>query len=53
VLRRIEKLNGEYNWNQLAFLRRSFSQMEEYKALVRKTPPGELVRLVATAWASG
>jgi hypothetical protein len=47
VLRRIEKLNGEYNWNQLAFLRRSFSQMEEYKALVRRTPAGELVRLVA------
>jgi hypothetical protein len=47
VLRRIEKPNGEYNWNQLAFLRRSFSQMEEYRALVRRTPPGELVRLVS------
>jgi hypothetical protein len=47
ALRRIEKLNGEYNWNQLAFLRRSFSQMEEYKALLRSTPPEKILRLVA------
>ncbi len=46
-LRRIEKLNGEYNWNQLAFLERSFSQMEEYKALLRKTPLRKLIGLVA------
>jgi hypothetical protein len=36
VLRRAEKLNGEYNYNQEAFLKRSFSQMEEYKALLRR-----------------
>jgi hypothetical protein len=47
ALRRIEKPNGEYNWNQLAFLRRSFSQMQEYKALLRETSPGTLVGLVA------
>ncbi|MGE0455970.1 MAG: hypothetical protein AB7O37_22240 [Vicinamibacteria bacterium] len=46
ALRRIEKLNGEYNWNQLAFLRRSFSQMQEYKALLRETSPGTLLGLV-------
>lgn len=36
VLRRAEKLNGEYNYNQEAFLKRSFSQMEEYKTLLRR-----------------
>ena len=46
VLRRIEKLNGEYNWNQLAFLKRSFSQMEEYKQLLRQTSPSTLLRLI-------
>jgi hypothetical protein len=52
-LRRIRKLNGEYNWNQLAFLERSFSQMEEYKALLRKTPLKKLIGLVlhtSTFW---
>lgn len=47
VLRRIEKLDGEYNWNQLAFLKRSFSQMAEYRALVRQTPVRKLAGLVA------
>jgi hypothetical protein len=36
VLRRAQKLNGEYNYNQAAFLRRSFSQMAEYKLLLRE-----------------
>jgi hypothetical protein len=35
VLSRVAKSDGEYNYNQLAFLRRSFSQMEEYRALLR------------------
>jgi hypothetical protein len=35
VLSRTAKLNGEYNYNQVAFLRRSFSQMAEYRALLR------------------
>lgn len=35
VLSRTAKLNGEYNYNQVAFLRRSFAQMEEYRALLR------------------
>ncbi len=46
VLRRVDKLNGEYNWNQLAFLKRSFSQMEEYKQLLRQTSPSTLIRLI-------
>jgi hypothetical protein len=35
VLSRTAKLNGEYNYNQVAFLRRSFAQMEEYRQLLR------------------
>ncbi len=46
VLRRIDKLNGEYNWNQLAFLKRSFSQMEEYKQQLRETSVPTLIGLV-------
>ena len=46
VLRRAEKLNGEYNYNQEAFLRRSFSQMEEYKALLRRLTPGRAIELL-------
>lgn len=46
VLRRAEKLNGEYNYNQEAFLKRSFSQMEEYKALLRRLTPGRLIELL-------
>ncbi len=47
TLRTIQKLNGEYNYNQLAFLRRSFSQLVEYRALLARTPPSELALLVA------
>jgi len=47
TLRTIQKLNGEYNYNQLAFLRRSFSQLVEYRALLARTPPSELARLMA------
>jgi hypothetical protein len=47
ALRRIQKLNGEYNYNQLAFLRRSFSQMVEYRALLRSLAAAELSRLLA------
>ncbi len=46
VLRRAEKLNGEYNYNQEAFLKRSFSQMEEYKALLRRLTPGRIIELL-------
>ena len=46
VLRRAEKLNGEYNYNQEAFLKRSFSQMEEYKALLRRLTPRRVVELL-------
>jgi hypothetical protein len=46
VLRRAEKLNGEYNYNQEAFLKRSFSQMEEYKALLRRLTPGRVIELL-------
>jgi hypothetical protein len=35
VLSRVAKADGEYNYNQLAFLRRSFAQMAEYRALLR------------------
>jgi hypothetical protein len=38
VLSRTAKLNGEYNYNQIAFLRRSFSQMVEYRELLRTRP---------------
>jgi len=47
ALRRTAKLNGEYNYNQLAFLERSFSQMQEYRALLRNLPPAKLGRLMA------
>ncbi len=46
VLRRAEKLNGEYNYNQEAFLKRSFSQMEEYKALLRRLTPRRAIDLL-------
>jgi PA14 domain-containing protein len=36
VLSRVAKSDGEYNYNQLAFLRRSFAQMAEYRALLRR-----------------
>ena len=48
VLRRAEKLNGEYNYNQEAFLMRSFSQMEEYKALLRRLTPGRVFEILKT-----
>jgi len=48
VLRRAEKLNGEYNYNQEAFLKRSFSQMEEYKALLRRLTPARAVEILKT-----
>jgi hypothetical protein len=35
VLSRTAKLDGEYNYNQVAFLRRSFAQMAEYRQLLR------------------
>ena len=38
------KVNDEYNYNQLAFLKRSFSQMEEYKARLRGLTPTEIAR---------
>ncbi len=47
VLRRTAKLDGEYNYNQLAFLRRSFAQMVEYRELLRRTPPARLGALMA------
>jgi hypothetical protein len=43
ALRRTRKLGGYYNYNQLAFLRRSFSQVEEYKQLLRQRTLGQLV----------
>jgi hypothetical protein len=46
VLRRAEKLNGEYNYNQEAFLKRSFSQMAEYKALLRRLSLGRAIELL-------
>jgi len=46
VLRRAEKLNGEYNYNQEAFLMRSFSQMEEYKALLRRLTPARVGQIL-------
>lgn len=46
VLRRAEKLNGEYNYNQEAFLKRSFSQMEEYKGLLRRMTLRRAIRLL-------
>ncbi len=47
VLRRAEKLNGEYNYNQEAFLKRSFSQMAEYKALLRRLTPSRVIEVLA------
>jgi hypothetical protein len=38
VLSRTAKIGGDYNYNQIAFLRRSFSQMVEYRALLRRQP---------------
>lgn len=46
VLRRAEKLNGEYNYNQEAFLKRSFSQMEEYKTLLRRLTLRQAIHLL-------
>ena len=48
VLRRAEKLNGEYNYNQEAFLKRSFSQMQEYKALLRRLTPARVGEILKT-----
>lgn len=48
VLRRAEKLNGEYNYNQEAFLKRSFSQMAEYKALLRQLTPRRVLEILRT-----
>jgi len=48
VLRRAEKLNGEYNYNQEAFLKRSFAQMEEYKALLRRLTPARVLEILKT-----
>lgn len=48
VLRRAEKLNGEYNYNQMAFLRRSFSQMEEYRAHLRRLTPARVAGILST-----
>lgn len=48
VLRRAEKLNGEYNYNQEAFLKRSFSQMQEYKALLRRLTPARVAEVLKT-----
>lgn len=47
VLRRAEKLNGEYNYNQEAFLKRSFSQMAEYKSLLRRLTPRRVIEILA------
>lgn len=46
VLRRAEKLNGEYNYNQEAFLKRSFSQMQEYQALLRRLTFDRVIELL-------
>jgi len=46
VLRRAEKLNGEYNYNQEAFLKRSFSQMAEYKAFLRRLTPRRVMEIL-------
>ncbi len=46
VLRRAEKLNGEYNYNQEAFLKRSFSQMAEYKSLLSRLTPGRALEIL-------
>jgi hypothetical protein len=43
VLSRTHKIGGEYNYNQAAFLRRSFSQMAEYRALLRQRSTGEIL----------
>ena len=48
VLRRAAKLNGEYNYNQEAFLHRSFSQMAEYRAHLRRMTPGRAIEIVRT-----
>ena len=46
MLRRAEKLNGEYNYNQEAFLKRSFSQMAEYKSLLSRLTPGRALEIL-------
>jgi hypothetical protein len=43
VLSRTRKTNGEYNYNQLAFLRRSFSQTVEYRRLLRGLGPRDVL----------
>lgn len=48
ALRHTAKLNGEYNYNQLAFLRRSFSQMAEYRALVRRLTLARIAEVLRT-----
>jgi hypothetical protein len=47
VLSRVAKLDGGYNYNQVAFLRRSFSQMEEYRAHMRQQTVPRLLRIYA------
>jgi len=44
ALRRVAKVNDEYNYNQLAFLRRSFAQMDEYEARLARLGPAEIAR---------
>lgn len=45
VLRRVVKLNGEYNYNQMAFLKTSFSEMAEFKERLRALSFGQLLDL--------
>jgi hypothetical protein len=47
VLSRTAKLNGEYNYNQIAFLRRSFSQRKEYLDRLRGQPIGHTLAAFA------
>jgi hypothetical protein len=43
VLSRTAKIGGDYNYNQIAFLKRSFSQMAEYDALLRRKTVPEIL----------
>jgi hypothetical protein len=38
ALRRVRKPNGEYNFNQIAYLRISFAQMDQYLRNLRRKP---------------
>jgi hypothetical protein len=44
ALRRVAKVNDEYNYNQLAWVRRSFAQMAEYKVRLVALAPTEIAR---------